>query len=199
MKLLLLILFIFTTCSLFAQFISQEQTVNGFSNFYLGTNSLAEPYIAVNPTDPLNTVCAFNLVGYVTRDGVNWRRVNQLNSGDPFIAYDSLGSAYYSPGSNWNQNSLNVRKSTDKGITWTNNYLIYSGNNDKPCIIANQSGGIYSNYLYSSWTQFNPAHSLFFARSTDYGISWSSTSFGIQQTDHLSYLAAGPSISTPGG
>ncbi|MCX6162283.1 MAG: T9SS type A sorting domain-containing protein [Ignavibacteriae bacterium] len=178
-------------------FVSQEQTVNGFSNFFLGVN-YAEPFIATNPRDPLNTICSFIYSSYLTLDGLNWSRLNSLNSGDPFLAFDSIGNAYYTPAPPWSGGNLGVLKSTDKGITWSNSYLIYSGVTDKPCICGNQSGGIYSNYLYSAW-QSSVGEKLSFARSTNQGVNWSSMSLGVPTNYYCPYLAIGPSPAVPGG
>ena len=38
---------------------STVQTVNGYDNFFLGTD-FGEPHIATNPRNPLNSICAFN-------------------------------------------------------------------------------------------------------------------------------------------
>jgi hypothetical protein len=176
-------------------FVSQEQTVNGFSNTYLGYNQ-AEPFIATNPRDPLNTICAFIYGGYFTIDGLNWTSINSLNSFDPYLTFDSLGNAYYTPSPPWG-NNYSVRKSTDKGATWPYNYLIYSGSTDKPCICANQSGGSYSNYLYTAWQLYGTGVS--FSRSLNQGVTWSSPLLISPEISYCPYLAIGPSSTTPGG
>jgi len=107
-------------------FVSQEQSVNGFGNVLLGFNS-SEPYIATNPRDPLNTICSFILGSYYTLDGLNWNSINYLTCIDPFLTFDSLGNAYYTPSPPWPTNPFGVRKSTDKGVTWQYNYQIYFG------------------------------------------------------------------------
>ncbi|MCX6162128.1 MAG: T9SS type A sorting domain-containing protein [Ignavibacteriae bacterium] len=179
-------------------FVSQEQTVNGFSNFFLGVNQ-AEPYIATNPRDPLNTICSFILGSYYTLDGLNWNSISTLNnSADPFLAFDSIGNAYYSPGLYWQANNISVLKSTDKGITWQNNYLIYTGNNDRPALFGNRAGGIYSNYLYAAWENIG-APGLFFGRSTNQGVTWSYMPFNVPGNYYCPYIAIGPSGTIPGG
>ena len=120
MKKAFFILLLFYTANLFAQY-SEQQSIaiqppflnvtpngpqssvvvtNGFDNIFLGTD-FGEPYIATNPRDPLNSICAFNINNlYYTLDGYNWVKNNPLFPGftvigDPVMAYDSLGTCYY--------------------------------------------------------------------------------------------------------
>ncbi|TRZ64397.1 T9SS C-terminal target domain-containing protein [bacterium] len=173
------------------------ETVNGFDNFRLGTD-YAEPMIATNPRDPLNTICSFIGQSYVTLDGLNWSNLISLNSVDPFLTFDSIGNAYYTPVPPWNPGApYKILKSTDKGITWPNSYLIYSNGTDKPCICANQAGGIYTNYIYAAWQKY--PEGLFFARSVNQGVNWSSMSLGVTSNYYCPYLAIGPSPTIPGG
>ncbi len=202
MKTLILILSFFLFSSLSAQnknvtaFVSQEHTVNGFSNTFLGVDG-AEPFIATNPRDPLNSICSFVFGSYYTLDGVNWSRITAINSQDPFLAFDSIGNAYYTPGTPWPYSSFGVQKSTNKGVNWSGNYLIYNTNNDKPCICANQSGGAYSNYLYTAFQYYTQG--LFFSRSVNQGANWSSAIMINTNQNYCPYLAIGPSASTTGG
>jgi hypothetical protein len=176
-------------------YVSQEQTVNGFSNTFLGVD-FAEPYIATNPRDPLNTICSFIYGSYFTLDGLNWSRINSLNSVDPFLTFDSLGNAFYSPSPPWTEFNLSVRKSTDKGVTWQYNYQIYNSYSDRPCICGNKAGGIYSNYLYSGWC----SHSLLFSRSTNQGVNWSPAILLNPNSNLVSpYIVVGPTSTTAGG
>jgi hypothetical protein len=179
-------------------YISQEQVVNGFSNFFLGVN-YAEPYIATNPRDNLNTICSFINGSYYTLDGLNWSSINYLNSMDPFLTFDSLGNAYYLPAPPW-VTDLGIRKSTDKGLNWQYSYqIINSPNTDKPCICGVQSGGIYTNYLYSAWQWNVSSSNLYFARSTNQGVNWTSWNMGAPIGGYCPYLAIGPSSTVPGG
>jgi len=198
---------IFIYSSLIAQnrrvnnFVSQEQTVNGFSNTFLGVDG-AEPYIATNPRDPLNTICSFILGSYFTLDGLNWSS-SVINNIDPFLSFDSLGNAYYTSLTNMGYYFYYyLRKSTDKGLTWQPNYLI-SNNADKECICANQVGGQYSNYLYSGWQVYLTKDSragddIYFSRSTNFGSNWTTSALGYN-LGYCPYIAIGPSSTIPGG
>jgi hypothetical protein len=176
--------------------VGEEPVVNGFSNFFLGTN-YAEPYIATNPRDSLNTICSFIYGSYYTLDGVNWNSIGMLNSMDPFLTFDSIGNAYYVPAPPWNYVNYAVRKSTDKGITWQFTYQILNGYTDKPCICAVQSGGMFSNFLYTAWQQYPMG--LFFSRSDDQGATWNYNMLNTPSNYYCPYLAVGPSANVPGG
>ena len=180
-------------------FVSQEQTVNGFSNTFLGVN-YAEPYIATNPRNPLNTICTFISGSYFTLDGLNWKSLNALNNSDPFIAFDSLGNAYYaSLFDAGNTVYYYLRKSTDNGNSWSSNQTV-AFPSDKECICANQSGGPFSNHLYSGWQWSSglDQDNLYFARSTNVGSNWTIQTVGVN-IGYCPYIAIGPSINTPGG
>jgi len=183
-------------------FQSVIETTDGFDNFKLGVD-FAEPYIATNPNNPLNSVCAFiNNRVYYTIDGINWNNVNAapgIYGGDPFVCFDGLGTVYYSYLPDNNQ-GCRISRSSDQGVTWTNHQL-YSGYVDKESIIAVQSGGPYSNYLYAIWQHYpNNRTEIVLSKSTNSGINW--TIPVIVNTGNMSYcswMAIGPNGSTPGG
>ncbi|HEY5125649.1 MAG TPA: T9SS type A sorting domain-containing protein [Ignavibacteria bacterium] len=185
---------------------SSTITINGFDNFFLGTD-LGEPHIATNPTDPLNSICAFNINNYYyTLDGINWTKVGvgffgYLVTGDPVVAFDSLGNAYYVQ---MYQNGSNmgaaIARSTDKGVTFSTTSNIFGstvGQLDKEWIAADITGGPYSNNLYVGWYQYGTSPAMRFARSTNFGQTWSSpTIFGGAQG---AYVSIGPNGSIQGG
>ncbi|MBI5403469.1 MAG: T9SS type A sorting domain-containing protein [Ignavibacteriae bacterium] len=188
---------------------STVQTVNGFDNFYLG-NDNSEPYIAVNPNDPLNMICAFNSpsatasIIYVTRNGYDWSRVYPpyggfFPIGDPVMTFDSLGNMYFFEMTE-NPYGGVIQRSTNKGLNWLSPVQTYSmpgGLCDKPWLTCDQSAGPYSNYLYIGWRYFGAGGGMYFVRSTDKGVSWSSP---IQLTGNQgAYLSVGPNGSIPGG
>lgn len=178
---------------------------NGFDNIYLGVD-FGEPYIATNPRDPLNSICAFNINGlYYTLDGYNWVKNSPVFSGygilgDPVMTYDSLGNCFYAQlYQNGATYGIAVMKTTNKGVSWVGPYNVWNttvGLADKEWITAVQTGGPYSNYLYMGWRQFG-ATGMRFNRSTDGGVTWSAplTFDGGQGA----YVAVGPNGNTQGG
>ncbi len=182
------------------------ETVDGFDNFYLGVD-FGEPYIATNPRDILNSICAYNTNGlHLTLDGRNWVR----NSpgfpgfgilGDPAMAYDSLGTFYYVQlYQNGSTYGICVVKSTNKGVNWQGPYNVIGTNVglcDKEWVVADQTGGPYSHNVYIGWRQFGTQGDMRFVRSTNSGVNWSSplTITGSQGA----YVSVGPNGNVPGG
>ena len=184
---------------------SDPVTIDGFDNFYLGVD-FGEPYIATNPRDPLNSVCAFNTNNfYYTVDGNNWTKVGVPFPGfsilgDPVVCFDSLGVLFYAQlYQNGASYGVAVAKSTTKGATWSNAYNVYSttaGLADKEWITADQTGGPFSNNLYVAWRQFG-ASGMRFTRSTNGGVSWS---FPLSMMGSQgAYISVGPNGSIQGG
>lgn len=225
MKKAFFILLLFYTANLFSQY-SEQQSIaiqppflnvtpngsqssvvvtNGFDNIYLGTD-FGEPYIATNPRDPLNSICAFNINNlYYTLDGYNWIKNNPTFPGftvigDPVMAYDSLGTCYYAQlYQNGATYGITVVKSTNKGISWVGATSVYSttvGLSDKEWITADQTAGPYSNYVYVGWRQFG-ATGMRFSRSTDLGTTWSAPQ--TFQGGQGAYVAVGPNGNIQGG
>jgi len=186
-------------------FKSQVETVNGFDNIYLGVD-FGEPYIATNPRDVLNSICAFNTNGlYYTLDGYNWVKNSPIFSGygilgDPVMAYDSLGVCYYAQlYQNGSTYGIAVMKTTNKGVTWIGPYNVYNttaGLSDKEWITADQTGGPFSNNVYVGWRQFGET-GMRFVRSTNGGVNWSApqTFLGGQGA----YVSVGPNGNVQGG
>jgi hypothetical protein len=184
---------------------STDDIVNGYDNIFLGTD-FGEPYIASNPRDILNNICAFNINNlYYTLDGYNWVKNSPAFPGygvlgDPVMTYDSLGNAYYVQlYQNGATYGIVVVKSTTKGASWIGPYNVFSTNvglADKEWVTADQTAGPYSNYLYIGWRQFGSS-GMRFVRSTNGGVNWSSplTFPGGQGA----YVAVGPNGSIQGG
>jgi hypothetical protein len=184
-------------------------TVNGFDNFYLG-NDNSEPYIAVNPNDPLNMICAYNSPSatasdiYITQNGYDWARTypsyNGLQGiGDPVVTFDSLGNMYFMEITQLPYGSV-ILKSTNKGVNWLSPvqpYIIAGGLCDKPWMTCDQSAGPYSNYLYIGCRYFGSGGGMKFVRSTDKGVTWSSPM--TLSGDQGAYLCVGPNGNIPGG
>ncbi len=179
-------------------------TVDGFDNFHLG-NDFGEPYIAVNPTDPKNQVCAYNINSfYYTLNGIDWIRGNPIFSGfsvagDPCMAFDGLGNLYYmqmykNPAGNVIGNV--VAKSTNKGVNWVLAVSAFqASSNDKPWIVADQTNGPYANYIYVG--QWQPGSGMKITRSTNGGVSY--TSPVSVSGNQGAYLSIGPNGNIQGG
>jgi hypothetical protein len=182
-------------------------TTDGFDNFFLG-NDFGEPYIAVNPTDPKNQVCAFNMNSfYYTLNGVDWTRGYPVFSGfptlgDPVMTFDSLGNIYYAQLYNFTTSGtygIAVAKSTNKGVSWYSYVSAAStmvGLSDKEWITADQTGGPYSNYIYIGWRQFG-ATGMRFVRSTNGGVSYSTPI--TLNGDQGAYISVGANGNISGG
>ncbi|RPI14753.1 MAG: T9SS C-terminal target domain-containing protein [Ignavibacteriae bacterium] len=186
--------------------VGRTDVFNGYDNFNMGVD-FAEPYIATNPRDPANSFCAYNMNGlYYTKNGYTWIKNNPSfpgygTLGDPVMCYDSLGVAYYVQlYQNGSVYGMVVVKSTNKCVDWSAPYAMTAttaGLTDKEWIIADQSAGPYSNYLYAGWRQFGSQSNMRFIRSTNGGMNWSTpiTLSGSQGA----YVSVGPNGNTPGG
>lgn len=178
---------------------------NGFDNINLGVD-FGEPYIATNPRNLANSICAFNINNlYYTLDGYNWtKNIPSFPGfsviGDPVMTYDSLGSAYYAQlYRNGSTYGITVIRSTNGGVSWGPAYNVYSTNvglSDKEWITADQTAGPYSNYVYVGWRQFG-ASGMRFSRSTDFGVTWSAPL--IFAGGQGAYVCVGPNGNIQGG
>ena len=157
-------------------------TVNDYDNWNLGTD-FAEGHMSENPMNPLQYFTAYNTNGtHHTEDGYVWNINNPTFGasmwGDPVTAYDSLGNLYYENmyGSGTIQ-GCKVVKSVNNGANWSPSVTAIAGV-DKNWICADQTGGPYSNYVYTTMTANSGGN---FARSTDLGATFQNTStFGTQ-------------------
>ncbi|MBL7129262.1 MAG: T9SS type A sorting domain-containing protein, partial [Ignavibacteria bacterium] len=146
-------------------------TVNYYDNFNLGTD-FAECHISTHPRDPLQFFVAYNINGtHHTEDGFNWS-INNPNfgtspAGDPVTAYDSLGNLYYENMYGY-ISGTKVVKSTNNGQTWQT-WVYGNSGNDKNWICADQTGGPYSNYLYTTMSNGSGVN---IKRSTNLGASF---------------------------
>ena len=170
-------------------------TIDGYDDFNLGV-SFAEPHVSQNPLNPLQYFGAYNINdAYRTSDGHNWTfsvpSFGTSVNGDPCTSYDGAGNLYYESmyGS---ITGCRVIRSTDNGATWTTGVVAVSGN-DKNWMVADQTTGPYSGYVYTGMTPGN------FARTTNNGASWSTTNtFGTQTVPGF-MICIGPNGATDGG
>jgi len=154
---------------------SATVTIGDYDNFDMGVD-YAECHISMNPKNPLQTFNCWNINGthYSNDGGLTWLINNPAfpnAAGDPLSAYDSLGNLYYetmkSPVS-----ACWVAKSTNNGATWLWTNVSATQGNDKNWMCADQTGGPYANYVYTIMTNGSSAA---FARSTDFGATFTTT------------------------
>jgi hypothetical protein len=168
-------------------------TPDGFDNFDLGSTN-AEPHMSTTPLNPLWFFNAFNTNStFRTLDGHTWTASSPSfpnAAGDPVTAYDSLGNLYYetmkSPITGcW------VIRSINGGQTWTSAVTSVAGV-DKNWIAADQTMGPYANYVYTTMTAGSGVGN--FARSTDFGLTWTTTFSPTTQLLPGMMVAVGPNV-----
>jgi len=170
-------------------------TVDGYDDFNLGVD-FAEPHVSQNPLNPVQFFGAYNINGaWRTNDGHDWLgsspSFGTTPRGDPITAYDGAGNLYYETmyGS---ISGCKVIRSTDNGATWSTAVTSVSGF-DKNWMVADQTTGPYSGYVYTGMTPGN------FARSTNQGALWTTTNtFGTQSVPGF-MICIGPNGATDGG
>jgi hypothetical protein len=170
-------------------------TINGYDDFNLGVD-FAEPHVSQNPINPLQYFGAYNINGaWRTSDGHNWLSSSPSfgasPNGDPITTYDGAGNLYYETmyGS---VTGCRVIRSTDNGATWTTGVVAVAGN-DKNWMVADQTTGPYSGYVYTAMTPGN------FARTTNNGTTWATTNTFATQSLPGIMVCIGPDGATDGG
>lgn len=169
---------------------------DGFDNFDLGVDQ-AEPHMSTNPRSPLWYFNAFNINNaHRTINGLDWvfsqPAFGFAMRGDPVTAYDSLGNLYYeSMYGSPNILGCKLMVSTDNGATWSPSVTSVAGV-DKNWLAADQTRGPYANYVYTTMTAGGGTGN--FARSTDYGATWTTTATFTQQNLPGMMVAVGPNI-----
>jgi hypothetical protein len=179
-------------------------STDGYDNFFLGVD-FAEPHVSSNPLNPLMIFTAYNTnATHYTVNAFDWLSNPPgfpSPAGDPVTAYDSLGNLFYEnmyqPGSTIT--GCYVAVSSNNGVSWSTPVFAISGV-DKNWIAADQTGGPYANYIYSTMTLGSGNGS--FSRSTDHGLSFTSmTTFNTQTLPGM-MVCVGPKVTggdVPGG
>lgn len=155
-------------------------TADGYENFDLGP-AFGEVHMAMNPNNPLFIVAAYNSSGSVgtvpfvtSNGGLTWGIVNPTwgttMAGDPAVVYDSLGNVFHENMQISGSSIIATRiaRSSTNGFSWQSVAQANVGN-DKNWLAADQTGGPYKNYVYSTMTN---GASCNFARSTDGGATF---------------------------
>ena len=182
---------------------SQVITINDYDNFYLGVD-FAESHISENPLVPGQYFAAFNIDGtHRTMNGHDWTDATQVSwaataRGDVLTAFDSQGNLYYeNMYGSFSIQGCKLARSTDNGLNWSSAVTAISGG-DKNWLAADQTGGPYSNYIYTTMTNtsYNGGN---FARSTDFGATWTTTETFTSQSLPGMMVCVGPNGSIDGG
>lgn len=154
----------------------------------LGTHVAAEPYVAVNPTNPNNIAAAWmdqfpngNAVSVTLDGGATWQNASipgftpftggtSSSAFDPWVTFDTNGNLYSSGGAGiWSGGNalFLVNKSTDGGLSWSSPIRVNtpgnSGNGWGPQ--GDDKPSITAdptnpNYVYMTWARFNNATSF---------------------------------------
>lgn len=182
-------------------------TADGFENFDLGPG-FGEVHMGMNPTNRLFMVAAYNSSGSVgtvpfvtSNGGLTWGVVNPTwgttMAGDPAVVYDSLGNVFHENMqiSGANIIATRIARSSTNGFSWQG---VAQGNvgNDKNWMAADQTGGPYRNYLYSTMTNGSSCN---FARSTDGGLTFNVVTALVPHGLPGAMPCVGPNGSTQGG
>lgn len=178
-------------------------TIGDYDNFKLGVD-FAECSITINPLNPLEMYAVWNTTGtaggkgYRTTNGFDWTASNPSwtgMSGDVVVTSDSSGRLIYENMYGASIQGCKVATSTNFGQTWDPVVIAIAGV-DKNWIAADQTGGMYSNYIYTVMTANSGGNH---ARSTDNGATFSNTQNMNTQALPGMMVAVGPKAELQGG
>lgn len=145
--------------------------------------TLVETFLAVNPTDPNNLLASAmstttdSSVVYATWDGGStWQKVQNGNNGvfpggDPMLAFDGNGGAYFSTITP----AMTVWRSTDRGRTWSDSVKVPGEAHDRQWIAASHQPDDKTLPVYGTAKMSNEKgeHLLITTRSLDGAQSFS--------------------------
>lgn len=152
-----------------------------------------EPSIAINPTFPQNIIAGSNrkYYYYSLDGGTSWKQETLECSmgvrGDPCLAFDANGNAYYSHLAEVEGEILAdrmiVQKSNNKGQNWDDGVGFNKNGkqHDREWMVVDRSESIFKNNIYVSWTQYdeygnpdpNYRSNILFSHSSNEGESFS--------------------------
>ena len=177
-------------------------TIDDYDNFKLGVD-FAECSITSNPLNPLEMYAVWNSTGtaggkgYRTVNGFDWIAANPSWTGmmgDVVVTSDSTGRLIYE-NMYGNISGCKVATSTDFGLSWDPVVVAITGN-DKNWIVADQTGGSYSNYIYTTMTASGGGNH---ARSINGGGSFINTNTFNTQSLPGMMVCVGPNNGAQGG
>lgn len=181
--------------------LSSVLTINNWDNFNItATSDFGESNVATNPNMPTWFFTAYNTnQAKHTENGHDWASnspsFGATMSGDPVVAYDSLGNLYYENMYGSSIQGCKVIKSTNNGATWGPSVTAIAGN-DKNWIACDQTSGPYANYVYTTMTNNGAGN---FARSIDGGATFQSTFAPSTQSLPGMMVCVGPKDNIQGG
>ncbi|MFZ4521494.1 MAG: T9SS type A sorting domain-containing protein [Bacteroidales bacterium] len=143
---------------------------------------------------------AYNTNGtYHTENGIDWATNNPsfgaTMRGDPVVAFDSLGNLFYENMYGSTILGCKVIASANNGVTWGTSVTAIAGV-DKNWIACDQTAGPYANYVYTTMTNSSAGN---FARSTNHGVSFTSTFAPTTQALPGMMVCVGPQGNIQGG
>lgn len=179
-------------------------TINDYDNFKLGVD-FAECSVVGNPMNPSTFYAVWNATGsaggkgYRTTDGYDWTVSNPSWTGmwgDVVVTSDSLGNlAYQNMYGSGSIQGAKVAISPNFGGTWNSPVVSISGF-DKNWMASDQTGGPYANFIYGTMTKTGGGNHV---RSTDKGVSWTTTASLPTQALPGMMVAVGPKDGVSGG
>ncbi len=178
-------------------------TIGDYDNFKLGVD-FAECSIASNPLNPLEMYAVWNTTGtsggkgYRTTNGFDWTSANPSwtgMSGDVVVTSDSTGRLIYENMYGTSIQGCKIVTSNDFGLNWDPVVVAITGV-DKNWLAADQTGGSYSNYIYTTMTASSGGNH---ARSTNNGVSYTNTQNMNTQAIPGMMVAVGPKDALQGG
>ena len=144
-----------------------------------------ETAIAIDPSDPNRIVAVAQGLGCYpfrsTDGGATWSEgsiTDPYDLGDPTLAMDATGVAYYGYIGTWQHSGIFVTRSIDGGATWRPGVPVIEHNSDTPFEdkdypACDRTNGPYAGSLYVAWTQFDGYESTNAADSTRILFSYS--------------------------
>ncbi len=114
-------------------------------------------------------------LAYSRDGGASWTNAGVLDPGtfrtDPVLRADSYGNFFYSSLSTPQLRSVEVFRSTDGGVSWSDPIPAFGG--DKQWIAVDRTGLIGDGHIYQTWNvQFSCCGSNDFTRSIDSGFAY---------------------------
>jgi hypothetical protein len=162
-------------------------------------HSEVEPWVAVNPSDPLHIVASWQQdwwtngasrgqpVGVSFDGGMSWQTVTVPGTcrctggdlyriGDPWLSFGPDGTIHHISLALGPENAMLVSRSTDGGLTWSTALELIRGSHpflyDKESITADPTDPA---YVYAAWDREDRSRlrgPALFTRSVDGGLTW---------------------------